>query len=132
MPVNKKWPVKEVMGAMKEYHAATGRKITIEYLLIHEVNDSPEEAQALAALVRGTPSVVNLIPFNWVDTENGFQRPTRERVSRFRSILESKGVNTTERVERGHDIAAACGQLAGDHAGRFARRGGLSALPVSS
>lgn len=132
MPVNKKWPVREVMAAMKEYHRATGRKITIEYLLIHEVNDSPDEAAALAALVKGTPSVVNLIPFNWVDTENGFQRPTRERVNRFRSILESKGVNATERVERGHDIAAACGQLAGDHAGRFARRGSLSALPVVS
>lgn len=129
MPVNKKWPVREVIAAMKEHHKATGRKITIEYLLIHEVNDSIEEAAALASLIRGTPSVVNLIPFNWVDTGQGFARPTRERVNSFRGVLEAKGVNVTERVERGHDIAAACGQLAGQHKGRFAKKLGLATLP---
>lgn len=132
MPVNKRWPVKEVMAAMRQFHRATGRKITIEYLLIDRINDTPEEARALADLVKGVPSVVNLIPFNWVDTTQGFQRPSRERVRSFRSILESRSVNVTERVERGHDIAAACGQLAGQHMGRFgSKRRGLSALPVS-
>lgn len=129
MPVNKKWPVQEVMAAMKEYHRSTGRKITIEYLLINEVNDSLEEANVLAQLIKGTPSVVNLIPFNWVDTGQGFSRPTRERVNSFRGALEARGVNVTERVERGHDIAAACGQLAGQHKGRFSKREGLSTLP---
>ncbi len=125
MPVNQKWPVKEVMRAMRDYHDATGRKITIEYLLIHEVNDTPEQAALLSELVKGVPCVVNLIPFNWVDTGHGFSRPSRERVRVFRRELEKRGTNATERVERGHDIAAACGQLAGQHTGRFSRRNPL-------
>jgi 23S rRNA (adenine2503-C2)-methyltransferase len=76
--------------------------------------------------------VVNLIPFNYVDTEHGFARPHRERVRQFKGRLAGRGVNVTERVERGHDIAAACGQLAGQHQGKFARRGGVTSLPVSS
>jgi 23S rRNA (adenine2503-C2)-methyltransferase len=119
------------MGAMRDYQRSTGRKITIEYLLIKDITDTADQAEELAQLVRGVPSVVNLIPFNWVDTGEGFARPERQRVRAFRSILERRGVNVTERVERGHDIAAACGQLAGQHAGRFARRVGAG-LPVSS
>jgi 23S rRNA (adenine2503-C2)-methyltransferase len=132
MPVNQKWPVKEVMGAMRVYQRATGRKITIEYLLIKEVTDTIDQAAELARLMKGTPSVVNLIPFNWVDTEQGFARPSRDRVRAFRAELEKRGVNVTERMERGHDIAAACGQLAGEHTGKFARRAGSSELPVLS
>lgn len=132
MPVNQKWSVSEVMGAMRQYQKATGRKITIEYLLIKEVTDTPEQAVALSRLVKGVPSVVNLIPFNWVDTEQGFGRPERERVRRFREELEKRGVNVTERMERGHDIAAACGQLAGEHTGKFAKRRMESELPVIS
>ncbi len=131
MPVNHKWPVAEVMSAMRDYHRATGRKITIEYLLIKDVTDTPEQAHALAALVKGVPNVVNLIPFNWVDTEQGFARPTGDSVRAFRRILEAKGVNATQRQERGHDIAAACGQLAGQHKGRYGRREGSTALPVA-
>jgi 23S rRNA (adenine2503-C2)-methyltransferase len=122
MPVNHKWPVAEVMQSMRRYQQATGRKITIEYLLIKELTDTPEQASVLAGLVKGVPSVVNLIPFNWVDTRQGYCRPERERVRAFRRALEQRGVNVTERVERGHDIAAACGQLAGQHQGRFAKR----------
>lgn len=132
MPVNHKWPVAEVMAAMRRYQRATGRKVTFEYLLIDGVNDSVDQARLLAGLVKGLPCVVNLIPFNYVDTEHGFKRPTREAVTRFRSVLESARVNVTERVERGHDIAAACGQLAGKHMGRFGRRRGASELPVLS
>ena len=130
MPVNHKWPVAEVMQAMKDYQRATGRKITIEYLLIDKLTDTPEQALELARIIRGTPSVVNLIPFNWVDTGEGFTRPSNERVRTFRGILASKGVNVTQRVERGHDIAAACGQLAGIHQGKFARRSTSNVLPV--
>lgn len=129
MPVNHKWPVREVMQAMRDYQSATGRKITLEYLLIKGITDTPEQAHELARVSRGVPLVVNLIPFNWVDTEQGFARPEPERVRAFRGILESKGINVTQRVERGHEIAAACGQLAGQHQGRFARRQ-LSALPT--
>ncbi len=130
MPVNHKWPVKEVMQAMRDYGRTTGRKVTLEYLLIKDVTDTPEQARELAKVARGVPLVVNLIPFNWVDTEQGFARPENERIRAFRGILEAKGINVTQRVERGHDIAAACGQLAGQHRGRFARRQ-LSSLPVA-
>lgn len=132
MPVNKRWPVAEVVGAMKSYQRATGRKITIEYLLIENLTDTLDQAAELARLTRATPSVVNLIPFNYVDTKQGFKRPSRERVRVFRKELERRGVNVTERTERGHDIAAACGQLAGEHHGRFARRDKPSELPLAS
>ena len=92
--------------------------MTFEYLLINGVNDTPEQARALVPMLRGYPNFINLIPFNWVDTERGYARPARERVRAFRGILEGAGLNVTERTERGHDIAAACGQLAGEHAGR--------------
>ena len=130
MPVNNKWSVMETVSAMKQYQRATGRKVTIEYLLINEINDTPEQAEALAQLMAKTPSVINLIPFNYVDTERGFKRPSKERVRAFRNILERKNINVTERMERGHDIAAACGQLAGQHKGRFARREGRSEIPL--
>ena len=132
MPVNHKWPVKEVVQAMKDYQQATGRKVTFEYLLIKEVNDTPEQAKALIPLLKGMPNVINLIPFNWVDTGQGFARPDRERVRAFRKILEQAGLNVTERTERGHDIAAACGQLAGQHKGKFSRRGVSEPLPLRS
>lgn len=132
MPVNKRWPVEEVVESMKRYHRATGRKITFEYLLIGDLTDSIDQATELARLVKGTPSVVNVIPFNWVATEEGFKRPTRERVRAFKAELRKRGVNVTERVERGHDIAAACGQLAGEHTGKFARREAVSELPLRS
>lgn len=132
MPVNQKWPVAEAVQAMRDYARRTGRKATFEYLLIDGVNDTLEQADALAGLVKGFPCVVNLIPFNKVDTEQGFARPKRDRVRAFRRRLEGHGVNVTERVERGHDIAAACGQLAGRHRGRFARRRKTSELKVVS
>lgn len=132
MPVNMKWPVQEVVGAMKKYAKSTGRKVTYEYLLIDQVNDTPEQADALAVLVKGAPCVINLIPFNSVDTEQGFKRPNRQRIQAFRRRLESAGANVTERKEMGHDIAAACGQLAGQHSGKFARRKSSSDLRVIS
>jgi len=132
MPVNKKWSVRETVKAMRDYQKATGRKITIEYLLIGEVTDTLGQAAELANLIKGVPSVVNLIPFNWVQTDQGFARPAPERVRAFRRELEARGVNVTQRMERGHEIAAACGQLAGQHQGRFARRAASSELPVLS
>jgi len=114
MPVNLKWSVREAVQAMRDYQKATSRKVTFEYLLIKNVTDTNDQARALANLVRGFPAVVNLIPFNWVDTAQGFARPDREQVRRFKDILSSSGINVTERAERGHDISAACGQLAGD------------------
>lgn len=126
MPVNKKWKVAEVMDAIKRYAKAAGRKITIEYLLIDSLTDTLDQAAELARLIRGTPSVVNVIPFNYVQTEQGFSRPSRTRVKAFKTELKRLGVNVTERMERGHDIAAACGQLAGEHAGKLAKRRTIS------
>jgi 23S rRNA (adenine2503-C2)-methyltransferase len=132
MPVNHKWPVAEVMEAMIRYQHATGRKITIEYLLIKDLTDTIDQAATLARLIGRTPSVVNLIPFNWVDSKLGFERPGRDRIRAFRDELASRGVNVTERTERGQEIAAACGQLAGRHKGQFARRVESTAEPVST
>lgn len=131
MPVNQKWPVREVVKTMRDYQNATGRKVTFEYLLISEVNDTEDQAEALIPLLKGMPNVVNLIPFNWVDTGNGYSRPSKERVRAFRRVLEGAGMNVTERQERGHDIAAACGQLAGQHKGKFARRNVSNPLPTT-
>jgi 23S rRNA (adenine2503-C2)-methyltransferase len=132
MPVNAKWPVAEAIQAMKDHAASTHRKITIEYLLIAGVNDQPETAREIARLLGRTPHVINVIPFNWVPTQEGFKRPSREGVRKFLLALEREGLNATERTERGHDIAAACGQLAGAHSGKFGGRSKKSALPVLS
>jgi 23S rRNA (adenine2503-C2)-methyltransferase len=118
MPVNRKWGVDTLIQAARDYFEATKRRITFEYLLLRGVNDTPEHAQQLARKLRGVPCLVNLIPFNYVPTPDGFQRPEAERVRRFRAILEAAGIETTQRVERGHDIEAACGQLRGRHLGK--------------
>lgn len=132
MPVAKRWSVRELLQACKEYVSITKRKITFEYLLMERINDTGEQAEALSELVRGIPCFVNLIPFNYVETESGFRRPSPERIKRFRMVLERRGVAVTQRVERGQDISAACGQLKGEHEGRFARRRTLYALPSIS
>jgi 23S rRNA (adenine2503-C2)-methyltransferase len=131
MPVNKRWPIAEVIAAAREYASKTGRKVTFEYLLIAEVTDTLDQAKRLAELVKGIPCLVNLIPWNYVDTRTGFKRPDVKRIRAFRDALEAFGVNVSQRMERGHDIAAACGQLKGQHEGKFARRPS-SELPLSS
>ncbi|MGQ9486137.1 MAG: 23S rRNA (adenine(2503)-C(2))-methyltransferase RlmN [Armatimonadota bacterium] len=111
MPVGRKWKVQELIQSAKHYTEVTGRKVTFEYLLLRRVNDEPHHARALARLVKGMVCNVNLIPFNQVETPDGFIRPEPERVARFRQILEEEGIAVTQRVEKGHDISAACGQL---------------------
>jgi 23S rRNA (adenine2503-C2)-methyltransferase len=118
MPVNRKWGVDTLIQAARDYFEKTRRRITFEYLLLRGVNDTPEHARKLACKLRGVPCLVNLIPFNYVPTPDGFQRPEAARVRRFRAILEAAGIETTQRVERGHDIDAACGQLRGRHLGK--------------
>jgi len=118
MPVNRKWGVDTLIQAARDYFEKTKRRVTFEYLLLREVNDTPQHAEQLAKKLRGVPCLVNLIPFNYVPTPDDFQRPEAERVRRFRQILESAGIETTQRVERGHDIDAACGQLRGRHRGK--------------
>ncbi len=122
IPANKRWGIAELLDACREFTRTTGRKLTFEYLLIEKVTDTPEQAEKLAKLLKGLPCLINLIPFNYVVTGQNYKRPSTARVSAFRNILKSKGMNVTQRVERGHKISAACGQLKGLHDGKYAKR----------
>ena len=112
IPMSKKWGVQAVMEAVREYLDKTGRRVTLEYLLLARVNDEEEHARQLGELCRGMITHVNLIPWNPADTFDRFEAPGRERVRAFRQFLEGYGITVTQRMERGQDIAAACGQLA--------------------
>lgn len=110
MPGAKRWRVDEVIAACQEYVLETGRRVTVEYCLIGGVNDGAAEAGELARLLRGLNCHVNLIPFNPV-AGLLFRKPSRDRVSAFRQRLEDAGIQTTQRLQRGARIDAACGQL---------------------
>jgi 23S rRNA (adenine2503-C2)-methyltransferase len=115
VPLNRKYPIAELLDACNRYLEAAPRDfITFEYCMLDGVNDTPEHARQLAALVRDTVSCkFNLIPFNPFP-ESGLTRSPRERVTAFARILQDAGVVTTVRKTRGDDIDAACGQLAGE------------------
>jgi 23S rRNA (adenine2503-C2)-methyltransferase len=113
IPTARKWKLEEILDACAEYAQTTHRDLTFEYLLIGGVNDSADQARELASLLKRKrlPGNVNLIPFNYVETPQGFRRPTRESIAAFRAELERAGRVATQRMTRGHAIAAACGQL---------------------
>ena len=113
IPTGRKWKIAEILEACKEYSVRTQRDLTFEYLMIGGVNDSVEQASALARVLNRyrLQGNVNLIPFNYVSTKQGFKRPTRESIGAFREELERLGRTTTQRMTRGHDVSAACGQL---------------------
>ncbi len=127
IPTARKWKLEEILDACAEYAQTTGRNLTFEYLLIGGVNDTPAQARELAHLLqkKRLPGNVNLIPFNFVATPQGFQRPTKEAIAAFRVELERCGRITTQRMTRGHSISAACGQLRRTVADR------LVSLPLS-
>lgn len=110
MPVNRRFPLGELIPACAEYARVTGRRVTFEYGLIDGVNDSPREARQLADLVHDILGHINLIPINSVE-ERGLRPSSPAAVSRFQSILAERGVGATVRREMGGDIDAACGQL---------------------
>lgn len=110
MPINKAYPLKEVMDAVKYYEKVTNKRVTYEYIMLKDFNDTIEDAYALAKLVRGTLGFVNLIPYNSVD-EHLFERSPKERTYKFADTLMKEGIYTTVRKEFGNDIDAACGQL---------------------
>lgn len=113
MPINRKYPLEVLMPVLRDYFKRTHRRITIEYVMLADINDSEAHAYELISLLKGLNCNVNLIPYNPIGAEYGYKRPSRERIGRFRDIVFDKGnVKTTVRVERGVDIAAACGQLA--------------------
>lgn len=111
MPINRKWPLAELMAAARRFPLGHGRKVTFEYVLLAGVNDSDADARALPRLLRGLPSMVNLIPWNPFSGPP-FARPSAERIRTFQEILRAEGVQTYIRTPRGDDIDAACGQLA--------------------
>lgn len=110
MPVNKRYPLAEVMAAGDGYAEQTGRRVTYEYILIADLNDKIEHARQLAMLMKGRLANVNLIPVNPV-LERGLLRPDNKTIQRFEKILIEKKINVTVRREMGTDIRAACGQL---------------------
>jgi 23S rRNA (adenine2503-C2)-methyltransferase len=109
MPVNRRYPLKTLLEACDYYVAKKGR-MTFEYILIAGVNDTDEQARELAKIARRLSAKVNLIPYNIVEGLE-WSRPSDARQRKFRSILRKHGVVATLRREKGHDIAAACGQL---------------------
>jgi len=112
MPLNKKWPLETLMPALHQYVQQTGRRLTIEYILIADVNDQPRHAEALGNLLKNLKCNINLIPYNPIGDGYGYQRPSRNRIHQFLKTLSGFHKKVTIRVERGVDIAAACGQLA--------------------
>ena len=111
MPINQKYPLEKLLPAIEYYIETTGRRVTIEYILLEGVNDSPEHAHKLNTLLRHIKCLINLIPYNPIGEQYGYKRPSRKRVQTFRDILLTGPNAVTVRLERGADIAAACGQL---------------------
>ena len=110
MPVNKAYPVEELMAACRRYYDKTSRRIHFEYAMINGLNDSPEQAKELLTLLKGLPAHVNLIPLNHVE-ESPLKPSTKAAVAAFQNILEQGGVTATVRRTLGSDIDASCGQL---------------------
>ena len=111
MPVNKKWPIAELMRAVKQFPLGHGRKITFEYVMLAGVNDTDADADRLGKLVASVPCMVNLIPWNPFNGPK-YQRPSTARVLAFQARVRAKGIAVYVRLPRGDDIDAACGQLA--------------------
>jgi 23S rRNA (adenine2503-C2)-methyltransferase len=102
--------VAEIVRSLRDWQAAGGRRVTIEYTMLAEVNDAPGQAEALARLLRGVRSHVNLIPFNpW--PASGFRSSSPRRIEAFKGVLERAGLSVSVRFSRGRDAGAACGQL---------------------
>ena len=116
VPLNRRWPVAEVVAAARDHAKATGRRITYEVTMIGGVNDTDVDAQAMADLLRGDLAHVNLIPMNPVAHTPWTASPPAA-LERFATALRAAGIETTIRHNRGTEIGAACGQLAADHAG---------------
>lgn len=110
MPINRKYSIEQLLKACRYYAANTGRRVTFEYTLISGVNDSVQNAEKLAHLLKGILCHVNLIPVNAVEG-TGFSAGSDGSIERFRKVIENSGISATVRREMGSDISAACGQL---------------------
>ncbi|MBE7712859.1 MAG: 23S rRNA (adenine(2503)-C(2))-methyltransferase RlmN [Cyanobacteria bacterium SIG26] len=112
MPIEGKYNMDELHSALKYYVEKTGRRITIEYLLIKDLNDTVESAKQLAAYLKDIKCNINLIPYNPTE-KNDYKRPSNNAIMKFKYLMEHAGKKVTVRLERGADIDAACGQLRG-------------------
>jgi 23S rRNA (adenine2503-C2)-methyltransferase len=110
MPVNRKYPLAELLQACAYYVQRKKQHLTFEYILIDQLNDTPEQARALALHARALRAKVNLIPYNTVEGLH-WSRPSEARQQAFLAILKRQDIPATIRIEKGHDIDAACGQL---------------------
>ena len=110
MPISKRYPLNELMESIKKYINVTNRRVTFEYIMLENINDSEKEALELVKLLKGINSYVNLIPYN--ETENiEFKRTKNDKIMKFYDILKKNKVNVTIRKEFGSKVDAACGQL---------------------
>ncbi len=130
VPVNRKYPIAELLAACKRYVAGERRRrVTFEYVMLDGINDSDRQARQLVRLMQGVPAKINLIPFNPFPGTD-YRRSPPQRIDAFRAILSASGLMTVTRKTRGEDIDAACGQLVGrvqDRSDRQARLAEVSA-----
>ena len=117
VPLNRRWPVAEVAAAARDHARVTGRRVSYEYTMISGINDTDEDARALAELLRDEHAHVNLIPMNPV-AHTPWEASPMERIERFADAVRATGTTVTVRRNRGQEIGAACGQLAADRAGQ--------------
>lgn len=110
MPINKKFPIRDILDVAGKYPKVHKRMVTFEYVLIKDINDSESQAEELAKLLKGIRCKINLIPYN-ENPYSEFKRPPDERILRFQQILMKHNYTATVRKSRGQDISAACGQL---------------------
>ncbi len=111
MKINRKWNIKELIKACEDYISYTNRRISFEYAMIDNLNDTPECANELAELLKGMLCHVNLIPLNGAHQESRLKKSSNNRIYQFKQVLEKRGITTTIRRTLGEDIEASCGQL---------------------
>jgi 23S rRNA (adenine2503-C2)-methyltransferase len=116
MPINRKYPLEQLMQACREYPIQKRKRIMIEYIMLAGVNDSEAQARKLITLLHGVPCKINLLPFNECDGIV-YKPSSRARILRFQEVLRKAHYSVFIRNSRGSDIAAACGQLAGQLSG---------------
>ena len=131
MPINRRFPIAELLEAGRLFYQRRGRRVTIEYVLMAGVTDSDDDAVRLASLLRQLPCKINLIPYNELSEmpmgDETFKRPSRQRVRGFADLVRANTeITVTVRESRGGDIAAACGQLYR----RLEKRGGFPAVTM--
>jgi 23S rRNA (adenine2503-C2)-methyltransferase len=133
MPITKKYPLDELMEALRRFPLEKNREMTIEYVLLAGYNDSPADARALARLIRGLPAKVNAIPFNEdPNLPSWMKRPAEVAIDRFADALVHAGARVTVRRSKGREIAAACGQLRGKTEAPRHRRAAAHVIPTLS